>query len=1127
MAEGTTKKAPARRATRKTAEKPAAPEIATVPIDRDALGERIRVHALAKLASVSSRELIATLATLGLTKVAQSTLTREEALKLLDAHHIDTYSAEEKLRHRVEKNVENEIHQIEAKVERELNPDAEAAKLDDPEESEKLRRRIEKNVENEIHQIEEKVERELQDREAAQAESASETPADRAVEDLVVVVTEDEVAELLADIEPEITPAPASEQAVPAFPTPLFIAPTPAEELETHADEAIEDDEESAQSRRRRRGRRGTGRGKKTETEGASVAEDCEESLDGEGTGGEEPKELITEPVAIKGSTRLEAQRRRRAEMREESRNKRHIVSEAEFLARRESVKRTMIVRERERSDHPGAVTQVGVLEDDLLVEHFVTSDTQSSMIGNIYLGRVQNVLPSMEAAFIDIGKGRNGVLYAGEVDWRAAGLGGRGRRIEQALKSGDQVLVQVSKDPAGHKGARLTTQISFAGRYLVYVPNGRSAGISRKLPATERKRLKNILKEVVPKDGGAIIRTAAENVSAEAIAADVNRLHKLWNQIQELTEKEKSSKGAKPVTMYEEPNMLVKVVRDLFNEDFSELIVDGDRAWNTVHAYIQSVAPELHDRLVKFDREAHDGRDAFEVHRVDEQLHKALSRKVWLPSGGTLVIDRTEAMTVIDVNTGKFTGAGGNLEETVTRNNLEAAEEIVRQMRLRDLGGMIVVDFIDMVLSENQDLVLRRLTEALGRDRTRHQISEVTSLGLVQMTRKRLGTGLLETFATECEHCEGRGVIIHDDPVEAGVSDTAIEKSSRARSGRKNAARDRGVAHQDPARHPAAVAMQHHEEDTSDADNRTSIDDLAAAVVIDDAELEKVVEAVAGSAEETTPAEPTKEKKGRRRRRGLRNAKRKDKGATDDVMGIVDAALDRAFEEDPDEPSGADHLPLADNTLSRSTTATYEEALAAFEASPRRKRAVRGNSTSDHAPKPEDFKHIDATVDPEVETPVDEVSEETSTRSRRRSRRVARKRNDAQKVAETTEQPDVVDDADSTDTSTDTVKVDSPRGRRGRRRAVRKKLQETSLDNSTSSAAVEESPASARRRRRAVRKALGKSSVKTPRKSVIGEESSGVYVKGEAGLDAGDASSAGRGRRRVARRVTTAAKRN
>ncbi|AEQ07117.2 Rne/Rng family ribonuclease [Corynebacterium pseudotuberculosis 258] len=1134
MAEETTKKVPARRATRKAATRKAAEDTATqdtvVPVDRDAIGDRIRVHALAKLASVSSRELIATLATLGLTKVAQSTLTREEALKLLDAHHIDSYSAEEKLRHRVEKNVENEIHQIEEKVERELNPDAEAAKLDDPEEPEKLRRRIEKNVENEIHQIEEKVERELQDREVVREEDHQDSSENAVAEDTTVVITEDEAAELLSDIEPEITPAPGLS--APAFPTPLFIAPTPAEELESNVDDSVEDDEESAQSRRRRRGRRGTGRGKRTDSED-SFSEDLEESPDSEDAGEEKTEELITEPVGIKGSTRLEAQRRRRAEMREESRNKRHIVSEAEFLARRGSVKRTMIVRERERSDHPGVVTQVGVLEDDLLVEHFVTSDTQSSMIGNIYLGRVQNVLPSMEAAFIDIGKGRNGVLYAGEVDWRAAGLGGRGRRIEQALKSGDQVLVQVSKDPAGHKGARLTTQISFAGRYLVYVPNGRTAGISRKLPAPERKRLKNILKEVVPKDGGAIIRTAAENVSAEAIAADVNRLHKLWNQIQELTEKEKNSKGAKPVTMYEEPNMLVKVVRDLFNEDFSELIVDGDRAWNTVHAYIQSVAPELQDRLIKFDREAHEDRDAFEVHRVDEQLHKALSRKVWLPSGGTLVIDRTEAMTVIDVNTGKFTGSGGNLEETVTRNNLEAAEEIVRQMRLRDLGGMIVVDFIDMVLSENQDLVLRRLTEALGRDRTRHQISEVTSLGLVQMTRKRLGTGLLETFATECEHCEGRGVIIHDDPVEQSVSDAAIEKSSRARSGKAKAARKHGVAHQDPAQHPAAIAMQHHEEagsaagsNTSDAstadtspvaDTRTSIDDLAAAVVIDDVELEKVVDSVASDVAEPGLLEPSKEKKGRRRRRGLRNSKRKDRGAADDVMDIVDAALDRAFTEDPDEPSGADHLPLSGNKLSRSTTSvTYEEALAAFENSPRRKRAVRGNSVSDHAPKPEDFKRIDVTEGAEEDTFASEASEETYSGSRR-SRRVARKQGETRKAVENPTQSEAADDTESTGN----VKIDSLRGRR--RRAVRRRFQETNLAPLVVETAEEESTAKGRRRRRAVRKTV----VKAPRKAVIGEESSGVYVKDETVPETREASSAGRGRRRVARRVRTATKRN
>ncbi|HKM25199.1 MAG TPA: Rne/Rng family ribonuclease, partial [Corynebacterium sp.] len=423
-------------------------------------------------------------------------------------------------------------------------------------------------------------------------------------------------------------------------------------------------------------------------------------------------------------------------------------------------------------------------------------------------------VLPSMEAAFIDIGKGRNGVLYAGEVDWKSAGLGGRSRRIEQALKSGDQVLVQVSKDPVGHKGARLTTQISLAGRFLVYVPGGRSAGISRKLPAPERKRLKEILGKVVPGQGGAIIRTAAEGVSEEAIAADVDRLHRLWEDIQERADKEINSRGSKPVTMYEEPDMLVKVIRDLFNEDFTSLIVEGDRAWNTVHAYVKSVAPDLLDRVQKYQRSSHDGADSFARYRIDEQLQKALHRKVWLPSGGSLVIDRTEAMTVVDVNTGKFTGSGGNLEETVTRNNLEAAEEIVRQMRLRDLGGMIVVDFIDMVLPENQELVLRRLKEALGRDRTRHQVSEVTSLGLVQMTRKRLGTGLLETFSTECEACGGRGLILHEDPVE-----TPVEVEERPR--RK------------PAQpHPAAAAMKREDKPKSD-----DIEELAAAVVLTDSE--------------------------------------------------------------------------------------------------------------------------------------------------------------------------------------------------------------------------------------------------------------------------------------------------
>ncbi|MGH3630379.1 MAG: Rne/Rng family ribonuclease, partial [Sciscionella sp.] len=429
------------------------------------------------------------------------------------------------------------------------------------------------------------------------------------------------------------------------------------------------------------------------------------------------------------------------------------ILSEAEFLARRESVSRTMVGRER------GEQVQMGVLEDGVLVEHFVTAQGSGSLVGNVYLGKVQNVLPSMEAAFVDIGRGRNAVLYAGEVDWDAAGLEGKSRKIEQALSTGDSVLVQVTKDPIGHKGARLTTQISLPGRFLVYVPGGGATGISRKLPDTERKRLKDILKQVVPAEAGVIIRTASEGTSEAELGRDVSRLQAQWEVIKERSTA-KSTKA--PELLYEEPDLLIKVVRDLFTEDFTELVVQGSGAWDTINGYVSHVAPELTERLRKHVADA----DVFAEFRIDEQILKALDRKVWLPSGGTLVIDRTEAMTVVDVNTGKFTGSGGNLEETVTRNNLEAAEEIVRQLRLRDIGGIIVVDFIDMVLEANRDLVLRRLTECLGRDRTRHQVAEVTSLGLIQMTRKRVGTGLLEAFSTPCEHCNGRGVLVSAEPV-------------------------------------------------------------------------------------------------------------------------------------------------------------------------------------------------------------------------------------------------------------------------------------------------------------------------------------------------------------------------
>ncbi|MDN5854376.1 MAG: Rne/Rng family ribonuclease, partial [Actinomycetia bacterium] len=393
------------------------------------------------------------------------------------------------------------------------------------------------------------------------------------------------------------------------------------------------------------------------------------------------------------------------------------------------------------------------------LVEHYVAAAEQSSMIGNVYLGRVQNVLPSMEAAFIDIGKGRNGVLYAGEVDWKSLG-NGKPRKIEEVLKSGQTVLVQVTKDPIGHKGARLTSQISLAGRFLVYVPGGQTNGISRKLPDTERNRLKGLLKEILPDEAGVIIRTAAEGATEEQLNRDVSALTARWDDIEKKTEKPSA-----PQLLYAEPDLMIKVVRDLFNEDFAKLTVEGDEAWDMIEAYVQHVAPDLADRLERWKSDA--GKDVFESYRIDEQIAKATDRKVWLPSGGSLIIDRTEAMTVIDVNTGKFTGSGGNLEETVTKNNLESAEEIVRQLRLRDIGGIIVIDFIDMVLENNRDLVLRRLVECLGRDRTRHQVAEVTSLGLVQMTRKRIGTGLVEAFSETCEHCNGRGLVVHSEPIE------------------------------------------------------------------------------------------------------------------------------------------------------------------------------------------------------------------------------------------------------------------------------------------------------------------------------------------------------------------------
>ena len=523
-----------------------------------------------------------------------------------------------------------------------------------------------------------------------------------------------------------------------------------ADKAENNSGEAEASDEEDSSSRRRRRRR------------ARSSSSSAEESTD--------PADQVQ---ALKGSTRLEAKKMRRREGRREGR-RRHSISESEFLARRESVERTMVIRDQDGLD------QIAILEDGLLVEHYVARRTQSSMVGNIYLGRVQNVLPSMEAAFVDVGRGRNAVLYAGEVNWDAVGMEGKPRRIESALKSGDSVLVQVTKDPIGHKGARLTSQITLAGRYLVLIPGGSMMGISRKLPDKERARLKKILKAVVPSGSGVIVRTAAEGASEEQIRDDVARLTRQWEDI----EKKRTSTKSAPTLLRGEPELAVRVVRDIFNEDFTKLVIEGRDTYATVKEYVDELSPELSDRVEQWVGTE----DVFHAHRIDEQLAKGMDRKVWLPSGGTLIIDRTEAMTVIDVNTGKFIGAGGTLEETVTRNNLEAAEEIVRQLRLRDIGGIVIIDFVDMVLESNRDLVLRRLVECLGRDRTRHQVTEITSLGLVQMTRKRVGEGLVEAFSTPCEACEGRGFIVHHHPVETSGGDSSSKMGKGSKKQQKKA---------------------------------------------------------------------------------------------------------------------------------------------------------------------------------------------------------------------------------------------------------------------------------------------------------------------------------------------------
>jgi ribonuclease E len=618
------------------------------------------------------------------------------------------------------------------------------------------------------------------------------------------------------------------KSAAPSIPVPMFQAAPEAvapKKVKAKAEvaEPVESSEESeadSNSRRRRRGGRGRRRGgRDTDETNIDRDSDTDEELDAGGiseagedsptgprrrrrrrakgdgvTPGEtieedgvitvvkvrEPREPRERKVRDDQGTRSDrpdrgGRNRNRNDRSNRNRNDREprdfvrrrgtVITESEYLARRENVDRQMLVRQ------AGDRTQIAVLEDKIMVEHYVNRNSNISYVGNVYLGKVQNVLPSMEAAFVDIGKGRNAVLYAGEVNWDAAGLAdGAPRKIEHVLKTGQSVLVQVTKDPIGQKGARLTSQISLPGRYLVYVPSGEMSGISRRLPDQERSRLKTILKNLIPEDAGVIVRTASEGASEEELERDVVRLKAQWEDIDK---KSKESGTNAPALLYSEPDLTVRVIRDIFNEDFDKLIVQGDQAWDDINNYLGHIAPELTAKIEKWTGT----RDLFVENRIEEQLAKAFDRKVYLPSGGSLVIDRTEAMIVIDVNTGKFIGKGGNLEETVTKNNLEAAEEIARQLRLRDMGGIVVIDFIDMTLESNRDLVLRRLIECLGRDRTKHQVAEVTSLGLVQMTRKRVGQGLIEAFSTTCESCGGRGIHIHSEPVTKVALDKDMEQ--------------------------------------------------------------------------------------------------------------------------------------------------------------------------------------------------------------------------------------------------------------------------------------------------------------------------------------------------------------
>lgn len=782
--------------------------------------------------------------------------TVEKTAKVEEVAKVEKVTTAEKAEEAAEETAEAEFVEGEAAAEAEVEAEAEEAAEKQAENAEAGSADAEPSATDGVAEV---LEAEVAAVEEAAEEKAPEEPAEPA-----------EPVKTLSDLQREKLQELRSRTPMGAMP--LFVAPEPEElselavaaKLEREARRAAAEEqkrkdrmerrrEEAAAeaevtSHRRRRRRRGT---EDIEIEGG--AEDDVETVTKVRAPRLADSHASNTVTGVRGSTRLEAKRVRRRESRSLGR-RRHIVTEAEFLARRESVDRQMLVRQKD-----GRI-QIGVLEDGVLAEHFVSKTQQDSLIGNVYLGKVQNVLPSMEAAFVDIGRGRNAVLYAGEVNWDVTGLDGVPRKIENALKPGDSVLVQVTKDPIGHKGARLTSQVSLPGRFLVYVPGGSMTGISRKLPDTERARLKKILKDKLPEGAGVIVRTAAEGASEEELTHDINRLRAQWEEIQE---KANSRKVLAPEMLYQEPDLMIKTVRDVFNEDFTAMIVQGQDAWDSIEAYVTYVAPDLISRLQKWDGED----DLFDHYRINEQLAKALDRKVYLPSGGSLVIDRTEAMTVVDVNTGKFTGSGGNLEETVTKNNLEAAEEIVRQLRLRDIGGIIVIDFIDMVLESNRDLVLRRLIECLGRDRTKHQVTEVTSLGLVQMTRKRLGTGLLEVFSEPCEHCAGRGLIVHDQPL----------------SGRSGGASDFIHRHDRNERKRARSASR---EDSRDQQKQDALESKKA-------ERRNAMAAVAAASvqNESGSEETTSTRKKRKRRKRSRRAETAELSLEQEIQGIAEAS--------------------------------------------------------------------------------------------------------------------------------------------------------------------------------------------------------------------------------------------